>query len=472
MGCRGFKEAISILKQLPESTMNLLGITSGRALMNWFVGALKDCAQKRHDDWDTVPTEVHMLEEVLQPMPLTRALDAYALSQSRIQGAWAPAPSTSSSSAFPTAPSASHVPAAPPPKRERPRPTAERATASPAPPDAVPNTDIFWYAVEDQVRARDSMARARWPANGNALPELPDHLQFQAGGIFPWNVKSDKPSPLIRLQSGSSPVCCVQRAKEKSLQEFVNTGAPQGHSPVREAQQAVNMVASFLWNRPGCWERLDGHFDVPEALQQTQSHGRFIGTRVKHRLPTLWKPNAKWETAYHGTTMCSVYRILMGGFAKGFAVISAGGQEKMGVYCHVLERAGLCVNYMLYSPLDESGYYIAPLFQIKYQTPDPQGRSQIVPRSTKSMKQALTYEDNCYVTGVCWHIMHFSEMCIGDKNTWLYMDARFKTAFELDPDEAWDVIAQRSRTAQVQVSCKQDQLHQMAIPPAHGPSFH
>ena len=170
--------------------------------------------------------------------------------------------------------------------------------------------------------------------------------------------------------------------------------------------------------------------------------------------------------------MCSVYRILTRGFAQGFAVISTAGKDKMGVYCHVLERAGLCVNYMMYSPLDESGYYIAPLFQIKYQTPDPQGRSQVVPRSAKSMKQALTYEDTCYVTGMCWHIMHFSEMCIGDKSTWLYMDARFKTEFELDPDEPWESIAQRSRTAHVQVSCKQDQLHQMAIPPAHGPSFH
>ena len=340
MGCRGFREAISILKQLPGSTMTQLGITSGRSLINWFIGALKDCAQKRHHDWDTAPTDVHMLEEVLQPMPLTRALDAYALSQSRIRGAWAPAPRTSSSPAFPTEPSSSHVSAAPPPKRERPRPTAERATAPPAPPVEVPQTDIFWYAVEDQVRARDSMARARWPPNGNALPELPDHLQFQAGGIFPWNVKSDKPSPLIRLQSGPNPVCCVQRAQQKSLQEFVNTGAPQGESPVRSAQQTVNMLASFLWNRPGCWERLDGHFVVSEALQQTQSHGRFIGTRVKHKLPSLL-PDAAWETAYHGTTMCSVYRILIRGFAQGFAVISQDGKDKMGVYCHVLEGRSL-----------------------------------------------------------------------------------------------------------------------------------
>ena len=162
---------------------------------------------------------------------------------------------------------------------------------------------------------------------------------------------------------------------------------------------------------------MDGHFVVSEALQVTQRHGRFIGTRVKHKLPSLWKPDAAWETAYHGTTMLSVYRILMRGFAKGFAVISTAGKDKMGVYCHVLERAGLCVNYMLYSPLDESGYFIAPLFQIKYQKPDPQGRSQVVARSKQSMKQALTYDDHCFVTGVCWHIMHFREMCSGVKST-------------------------------------------------------
>jgi hypothetical protein len=309
---------------------------------------------------------------------------------------------------------------------------------------------VFWYALEDVVMARDSMQRIRWPTDRSALPDLPDHLHFKAGGVFPWNVKSDKPSPLIRLQSGPQPVCCVQRASQSSLQAFVDTGAPQGTSPICSAQQTVDMLASFLLHRPGCWEMLDGQFDVIEELQKSQSHGRFFGTHVKHKLPSLL-PGAEWQTAYHGTTMCSVYRILTQGFAEGFAVISEAGKDKIGVYCHVLERAGLCANYMMYSPLDDSGYYIAPLFQIVYQKPDPLGRSQVVVRSKKSMKQALTYEDNCYVTGVCWHIMHFSEMCSDSKDVWLYMDACFKQDFELDPEEPWERIAQRSRVADVQV---------------------
>ena len=440
-----------MLKEFPSTRLSEKGIPSGRALRNWLIGALKDCAQHRLNDWDTAPNDVHMLEEMLHPMALTRALDAYAFSLSRRAGEWAPDPSTSSSSAVAAQPSSPHQTTGPPPKRERPRPTAPRFTAQPAPTREVRHRDVVWYAAEDQVRARDSMALASWPTSGRALPELPECLVFQRGGIFPWNVLSEKPSPLIRLQSGLHPVCAVQRAVLKSLQAFVNTGAPQGSSPILSAQETVNMLASFLQSRPGCWERLEGPMDVSAALQESQEYGRFIGTQVKHQLPPLWSTHAKWQTAYHGTTMSSVFRILMKGFVTGFAVISTEGRDKKGVYCHVLERAGLCNSYMLYSPLDESGYYIAPLFEIMYQTPDPHQRSLVVPRSKASMKQALTYPDNCVVTGVCWHIMHISELSIGKKDMWLYMEAQFKTAYELDPDEAWDDIVERSRSTRVQV---------------------
>jgi hypothetical protein len=47
--------------------------------------------------------------------------------------------------------------------------------------------------------------------------------------------------------------------------------------------------------------------------------------------------------------------------------------------------------------------------------------------------------------------MHFSEMCSDSKDVWLYMDACFKQDFELDPEEPWERIAQRSRVADVQV---------------------
>ena len=67
------------------------------------------------------------------------------------------------------------------------------------------------------------------------------------------------------------------------------------------------------------------------------------------------------------------------------------------------------------------------------------------------MHQTLTYEDNCFVVGVHWHIMHWSELCQGARNLWIAMEGRYKANFELDPQDPWDIVAERSRTASVQV---------------------
>jgi hypothetical protein len=90
-------------------------------------------------------------------------------------------------------------------------------------------------------------------------------------------------------------------------------------------------------------------------------------------------------------------------------------------------------------------------FNCAFKKPDPHGRSQIVKSSKKSMHQTLTYEDNCFVVGVFWHIMHWSELCHGDRSLWIAMEGRFKANFELDPHDPWNTVEERSRTAHVQV---------------------
>ena len=139
------------------------------------------------------------------------------------------------------------------------------------------------------------------------------------------------------------------------------------------------------------------------------------------------------------------------------------GRLSIRICCHqrwrskqgrrILSRAGegRTLSQLVYSPLDASGYYIAPLFQLCFQKPDPQGRSQIVKRSKKTMHQTLTYEDNCFVVGVFWHIMHWSELCHGDRSLWIAAEGRFKANFELDPHHPWNTVTDRSRTAHLPV---------------------
>jgi hypothetical protein len=123
-----------------------------------------------------------------------------------------------------------------------------------------------WYSEEDLVQAQASMAACTWPSDVHALPELAVELTFHPGGSFPWDMQSNKPSSLIGLQTGPHPVCSVQRNKEASMQLFANTGAPQGSSPVASAQCTVNMLAQFLYSRPGCWDQMGGQREVPAKL--------------------------------------------------------------------------------------------------------------------------------------------------------------------------------------------------------------
>lgn len=448
---RGFREAISIVSDLTTDVKSALGITSGRAVVIWLVTSLRELINHQEQaTLDAVPQKLHALQEVLQPTVIDRAMDAFALAEARLRDEVAPGSGVFSGSGPAVDPVNMLAVSEPSGGATHPAKTQHRFSASSTAPTIVIKRDIQWYSEHDRKQAEASMAACTWPSNVRALPELTVELTFHPGGSFPWNEKSNKPSPLIRLQTGPHPVCAVQRNKEASLQAFANTSAPQGSSPLASAQCTVNMLAQFLYSRPGCWDKLCGQLEVPAQLQETQTHGRFLGTAVRHELPNLPSDGA-WEIAYHGTSMSSVYRILMVGFQSGFAVISDGGRSREGVYCHVLQRAGLCLNYMLYSPLDASGYYIAPLFQLCFQKPDPQGRSQIVKRSKKTMHQTLTYEDNCFVVGVFWHIMHWSELCHGDRSLWIAMEGRFKANFELDPHDPWNTVTERSRTAHVPV---------------------
>ena len=106
------------------------------------------------------------------------------------------------------------------------------------------------------------------------------------------------------------------------------------------------------------------------------------------------------------------------------AVITSGSREYRGVHNHSLERVHLCQHYMLYSAVDRSGYYFAPLLELHYADPDLQGRPNRVRRAKKSQLQFLTYDDACAVRGVWFHMVAAVEFRHLPANCWACFEHR------------------------------------------------
>ena len=142
--------------------------------------------------------------------------------------------------------------------------------------------------------------------------------------------------------------------------------------------------------------------------------------------------------------MHMLHRIVATGMENSFTGVFVRGHQRFGVYDHLLERAHLCSNYMMYSALDQkSGFMYAPLVQLRYPREDPHGRLHVVRRS--SANQNLSYADVCEVTHVWLHVTHVLEFYAGERNLMFMAEPRFARHLELDPDDSWQDIMQRSQ---------------------------
>jgi len=156
-------------------------------------------------------------------------------------------------------------------------------------------------------------------------------------------------------------------------------------------------------------------------------------------------PGIELREGFHGTSLYVLARVARRGLQDGFAQVSNNEIVFKGIFNHSIERVGLCRTYMLYTALDDTGYYWSPLLTLRYPVPDPKNRRVTVPRSRRSCTQWLTHEDVCEVTGVWLHRIHFTDMLTGPKDDFCYMEGRFLPHLELDPKEDSATIDERSK---------------------------
>ena len=210
-----------------------------------------------------------------------------------------------------------------------------------------------------------------------------------------------------------------------------------------QAQTAVTQLACWIGQRPG--------MAAPDAVLAPrtppwQSWG--CGTWLYLENRRYVEPehgDSMLQHGFHGTTLSVLYRIFLRGMENGMAVITSGSREYRGVYNHSLERVHLCQHYMLYSAVDRTGYYFAPLLELHYADPDLQGRPNRVRRAKKSQLQFLTYDDACAVRGVWFHMVAAVEFCHLPANCWACFEPRLLPELELDPAEDRGAIMARSQ---------------------------
>merc|ERR1712026_294522 len=138
-----------------------------------------------------------------------------------------------------------------------------------------------------------------------------------------------------------------------------------------------------------------------------------------------------WLQGYHGTSMHMLERIMAKGLETGWTGVTRRKKLRLGVYFHILPRAHLCHNYMLYSALDDTGYLISAVIHMSAPDEDPLCRMTKI--TTSNQPRNLTYPDVCHVHGIYFHMVHVLELRHGPSDSWLWAEPRYAQQLEVDP---------------------------------------
>ena len=271
--------------------------------------------------------------------------------------------------------------------------------------------------------------------------EAPESLQRQPGGRFLWDALQNRPcGPVCRVHD-EFPVVILKCGKHATLQAWGEIGGEFGlHDRRLEASMASDTLHHWTAARCNLRTRLGPWESRRPPWADNVMPGGWLHNRVADVTPAEGR-----RTGYHGTSMQMLERSMKQGMETGWNGLLRKRTRHFGVYYHVLERAHLCHNYMMYSALDSTGFLFSPVIEISAPTPDPQGRREVV--RTKGENQNLTYPDVCRVVGVWLHVLHVLQFWEGPATSWVYAEPRFARHLELDPDEDRALIEQRSREA-------------------------
>ena len=103
----------------------------------------------------------------------------------------------------------------------------------------------------------------------------------------------------------------------------------------------------------------------------------------------------------------------------------------------------LCSTYMLYSPLQRTGYYWGPILEVCYCQHPHEQRKHVAKKAGRAT-QYVTYSDVSTIGAILFHVVSAADLIEGSKDVWMNVEPEIATTMEISTTEPWEVVQQRS----------------------------
>ena len=282
----------------------------------------------------------------------------------------------------------------------------------------------------------------RWPRQ---VPNA-TALRPQRSGCYPWDRQKRAPMSHAWRDAGNERVWHLPMGNLRKLTQFVfHTFAPTGPKlPDVDAEEAVGGLLEFLAARPGMAETIVSiRRACPPGVDNSWEYGRWLCLQLGG--PRGRQAAQNHQTGFHGTSLYVLNRCVAHGPENGLARFSEMPQCRRthGVWVYPAKGVCFCRPYLLYSPLERNGFYFAPLLEIAY---TPKFEGFVRPgRYRPAIQPAMAHEGSSFLRRIWIHIVHISDVLSGDQAEIINLEAQFVPDWELDPDDNWDAIVNRSR---------------------------
>jgi len=325
--------------------------------------------------------------------------------------------------------------------------------------------EAAYYRWQDCPGAIEAVSRASLPSVSlssldNITPRVqpllapPEHW-----GTFRWNYRSDKPAPHIRNLNEIENQGFLGAGNPKSVLRWCRLGGVLGEPGAPAAHITLRNLLEWIKNRPHLTERItDLTAGVPPPGITWGGAGWWLTLKLRPRAvrgtsgaqPTP-APPGPLRRSFHATSMYCVARVAHQGLEEGPARNSNGNKMIGGIFSHVPQRAHLTLGYCHFVPLDTTGNVVGPIMEIQSPSPDPKARPAVLRRNGGN-NQCLSYKETTTLVAAHFFVVHVAAfMATGaaaaDGRLWIRAETMYNPTLELDPEEDWKSICERSRPA-------------------------
>ena len=274
---------------------------------------------------------------------------------------------------------------------------------------------------------------------------LPAELRFQPHGHFPWREASNQITAHIYRQSGAQVPRWLAGQSSAAMKQHIEAGSPFVNAMAAGSlARAAGMLHSWFQHRRGIADLLRGPMRLLGSgiVEQFSSTELLFGWGLAGATSCPAHFN---QRGFHGTLLCTLQGCMQNGLATGWSFKSGGGLALKGIYHHLPQRVHLCSHYMIHTAVDNSGWYFAPMLEIRYPSPDPHGRPATVKGGRSKTNQNIAYPDSHAVVALVFHAVHSAHFLVTEKYHGHYIEGLFQQQWEIDPALSFEESVARSR---------------------------